>query len=88
MLTLLKKDYIINLAIKRYYCQGSDILITNRQKEILKFIVEEYVKTVKPISSNTICKHLNCSTATVRNAMVLLEEYVVILMSIKNYYIK
>ena len=49
-------------------------MITNKQKEILKFIVEEYVKTVKPISSNNICKHLNCSSATVRNEMVLLEE--------------
>ena len=49
-------------------------MITNRQNEILKFIVEEYVKTVKPISSNTICQHLNCSSATVRNELVLLEE--------------
>ena len=49
-------------------------MITNRQKEILKFIVEEYVKTVKPISSNVICKKLNCSSATIRNEMVLLEE--------------
>ena len=49
-------------------------MITNRQKEILKFIVEEYVKTVKPVSSSIICKHLNCSSATVRNEMVLLEK--------------
>lgn len=49
-------------------------MITNRQKEILKFIVEEYVKTVKPVSSNIICKHLNCSSATVRNEMVFLED--------------
>ena len=49
-------------------------MITNRQKEILKFIVEEYVKSVKPVSSNVICKHLNCSSATVRNEMVVLEE--------------
>ena len=50
-------------------------MITNRQKEILKFIVEEYVKTVKPVSSNQICKELNCSSATIRNEMVLLEEF-------------
>lgn len=49
-------------------------MITNRQKEILKFIVEEYVKTVKPVSSNAICKKLNCSSATIRNEMVILEE--------------
>ena len=49
-------------------------MITNRQKEILKFIVEEYVKTVKPVSSSIICKSLNCSSATIRNEMVILEE--------------
>jgi len=49
-------------------------LITNRQKEILKFIVEEYVKTVKPVSSSIICKNLNCSSATIRNEMVILED--------------
>lgn len=50
------------------------MVVTKRQNEILKFIVEEYVKTVKPVSSNTICKKLNCSSATIRNEMVLLEE--------------
>jgi len=49
-------------------------LITERQKNILKFIVEEYVKTVKPVSSHEICKSLNCSSATIRNEMVILEE--------------
>lgn len=49
-------------------------MITSRQQEILKFIVEEYVKTVKPVSSNVICKYLNCSSATIRNEMVILEE--------------
>ena len=49
-------------------------MITNRQKNILKFIVEEYVKTVKPVSSNAICKKLDCSSATIRNEMVILEE--------------
>ena len=49
-------------------------MITNRQKEILKFIIEEYVKTVKPVSSNIICQELNCSSATIRNEMVILED--------------
>lgn len=49
-------------------------MVTNRQKEILRFIVEEYVKTAKPVSSNTICSELNCSSATIRNEMVLLED--------------
>ena len=49
-------------------------MITERQKNILKYIVEEYVKTVKPVSSSEICKNLNCSSATIRNEMVILEE--------------
>ncbi len=49
-------------------------MITKRQKDILKFIVEEYVKTVKPVPSNDICQKLNCSSATIRNEMVILEE--------------
>lgn len=49
-------------------------LITNRQKEILKEIVEEYIKSAKPVSSNHICKKLKCSSATIRNEMVRLEE--------------
>ena len=49
-------------------------MITNRQKEILKEIVEEYIKSAKPVSSNYICKKLKCSSATIRNEMVRLEE--------------
>ena len=49
-------------------------MITNRQKEILKGIVEEYIKSAKPVSSNHICKKLKCSSATIRNEMVRLEE--------------
>lgn len=49
-------------------------MITERQKNILKFIVEEYVKNVKPVSSNEICKSLKCSSATIRNEMVILED--------------
>lgn len=49
-------------------------MITERQKEILKFIVMEYIKTARPVSSNTICKKLKCSSATVRNEMVILDE--------------
>ena len=49
-------------------------MITERQRAILKCIVEEYIKTAKPVSSNHICNSLNCSSATVRNEMVRLEE--------------
>ncbi len=45
-----------------------------RQNEILKIIVEEYIKTAKPVGSTSICDTLNCSSATVRNEMSYLEE--------------
>lgn len=41
---------------------------------MLKVIVEEYIKTAKPVSSNHICKKLKCSSATIRNEMAKLEE--------------
>lgn len=50
------------------------LVITNRQKEILRVIVEEYIKSAKPVSSSHICNKLKCSSATIRNEMVRLEE--------------
>ena len=50
------------------------MMITKRQSEMLRLIVEEYIKSAKPVSSNHICKTLRCSSATVRNEMVRLEE--------------
>lgn len=49
-------------------------MLSARQKELLKLIVENYIKTARPISSNSLCKILNCSSATIRNEMALLEE--------------
>ena len=49
-------------------------MISEREKEILKVIVEEYIKTAKPVSSAQICKIINCSSATVRNEMVYLSD--------------
>lgn len=49
-------------------------MLTERQNNILRVIVEEYVKMAKPVSSSKICKEINCSSATVRNEMVRLEE--------------
>lgn len=49
-------------------------MLTERQNNILRIIVEEYVKMAKPVSSSKICKVVNCSSATVRNEMVRLEE--------------
>ena len=49
-------------------------MISEREKEILKVIVEEYIKTAKPVSSSQICAVVKCSSATVRNEMVYLSD--------------
>lgn len=49
-------------------------VLSKRQENILKLIVEQYIKLAKPVSSNLICKTLKCSSATVRNEMASLEE--------------
>lgn len=49
-------------------------MIDDRKKELLKEIVENYVKTVKPVGSKSLCKKLKCSSATIRNEMAILES--------------
>ena len=49
-------------------------MISEREKQILKIIVEEYIRTAKPVSSSHICKQIKCSSATIRNEMVYLED--------------
>ena len=49
-------------------------MISKRQNEIIKIIVEEYIKTAKPVGSKSICDKLDCSSATVRNEMSYLED--------------
>ena len=49
-------------------------MLTDRQNRLLKIIVEEYIKTARPVGSNQICKTLKCSSATVRNEMSELED--------------
>lgn len=46
----------------------------NRQEQLLKVIVETYVKTVKPVGSKSLCQKFNCSSATIRNEMAVLEN--------------
>ena len=48
-------------------------MLDERKKELLKEIVENYVKTVKPVGSKSLCKKLKCSSATIRNEMAVLE---------------
>lgn len=49
-------------------------MINKRQSELLKLIVEEYIKTARAVSSKSLCESLNCSSATIRNEMSYLEE--------------
>ncbi|MBE6157203.1 MAG: heat-inducible transcription repressor HrcA [Firmicutes bacterium] len=49
-------------------------MLTDRQNKILKLIVEHYIKLAKPVGSNLISKTLKCSSATVRNEMMSLEN--------------
>ena len=48
-------------------------MITDRQKKLLKTIVENYIKTARPVSSKALCKRFKCSSATIRNEMASLE---------------
>lgn len=45
-----------------------------RKNNLLKVIVETYIKTVKPVSSNALCDMFNLSSATIRNEMAILED--------------
>ncbi len=48
--------------------------MNSRQIKLLKLIVEEYIKTAKPIGSKSLEQNLNCSSATIRNEMSYLED--------------
>jgi heat-inducible transcriptional repressor len=49
------------------------MILNNRQKDLLKLIVENYIQTVKPVGSKSLVKKLKCSSATIRNDMAYLE---------------
>ena len=49
-------------------------MLSNRQIELLKLIVEDYIKTARPVSSKSLCEILKCSSATIRNEMADLEK--------------
>ncbi len=51
-------------------------LLDDRKKKVLQAIVEEYINTAEPVSSNALTKHenLECSSATIRNEMADLEK--------------
>ena len=51
-------------------------MLDDRKKKVLQAIVEEYINTAEPVSSNAITKNygLNYSSATIRNEMAELEK--------------
>jgi len=51
-------------------------MLSDRQKKILKLIIEEYVKTAEPVGSKFLAQlpDLNLSSATIRNEMASLEK--------------
>ncbi|MDQ3194622.1 MAG: heat-inducible transcriptional repressor HrcA, partial [Bacteroidota bacterium] len=50
--------------------------LTDREKEILKYVVENFIKSASPVGSRNVSKQadLNLSSATIRNVMSDLEE--------------
>ena len=48
--------------------------MNERQSELLKIIVENYIDSFKPVSSNSLVDIFKCSSATIRNDMALLEN--------------
>ena len=51
-------------------------MLDDRKKRVLQAIVEEYINTAEPVSSNSILKKydLDCSSATIRNEMADLDK--------------
>lgn len=50
--------------------------ITDRKKKLLQLVVQEYIRTGRPVGSKAICEHydFDMSSATVRNDLAALEE--------------
>ena len=51
-------------------------MLDDRKKKVLQAIVEEYINTAEPVSSNALTTNhgLDCSSATIRNEMADLEK--------------
>ena len=50
------------------------MMMSERQSQILKAIVEQYAEVASPVGSNLLAKAFNVSSATVRSEMVELER--------------
>jgi len=59
---------------KVYIIECGDKVISERQEQLLKLIVEDYIKTARPIGSKALCDTMKCSSATIRAEMSNLED--------------
>lgn len=50
-------------------------MLTSRQENILRLIVDKYIKNPVPVGSKLLSKELKCSSATIRNDMSTLENH-------------
>ena len=39
-------------------------MVSKRQEELLKLIVEDYIKNARPVGSKALCDSMKCSSAT------------------------
>ena len=58
----------------KIYSANEVTFMDTRQRELLKVIVESYIKNVKPVGSQALCKKFKLSSATIRNEMAALER--------------
>lgn len=54
---------------------AKSIKLTKRQKSILFSIIEEYIKTAKPVASELLSQKFNLSSALLRNEMSFLNKH-------------
>ncbi len=68
--------YKVSNLDERVLKEVEKLLLDERKKKVLQAIVEEYINTAEPVSSNSLTENhgLNCSSATIRNEMAELEK--------------
>lgn len=68
--------YCLNLIVadNKSILTGGEVLVTERQHEILNLIVEIFTKTHEPVGSKALQESIASSSATIRNEMAALEK--------------
>src|SRR4029079_9993919 len=67
---------LVRLAVRDPECQSEEETWDDRKLDVLRAIVEDYVKTQEPVGSKALVERhrLGVSSATVRHDMAVLEE--------------